>query len=73
MNLPISGTVIIMVIFFGGIIAISAFVWAVRNKQFRDFNKGAYVIFDDEEPVGEMTENTFGSFESNASQDKDRS
>lgn len=59
MNLPISGTVIIMVIFFGGIIAVSAFLWAVRNKQFRDLNEGAYVIFDDEEPTSCMTDTTF--------------
>lgn len=60
MNLPVSGTVIILVILIGGIIAIGAFIWAVRNKQFSDMNSGAYVIFDDEEPVGNLTDNTFG-------------
>lgn len=68
MNLPVSGIVIIMVIFVGGIIAVSAFLWAVRNKQFRDLNSGAYVIFDDDEPTGHMTDTTF-----TASEKKDNS
>lgn len=63
MNLPVSGTVIILVIFIGGIIAVSAFLWAVRNKQFRDLNSGAYVIFDDDEPTGRMTDTTFAPSE----------
>ena len=69
MNLPISGTIIILVIFLGGVIAISAFIWAVRNRQFNDFNAGAYVIFDEDEPVGEMTENTFGKIDSDNEED----
>lgn len=30
--------------------------WAIRGGQFSDFHKGATSIFDDDEPVGEMTD-----------------
>jgi len=60
MTLPLAGLVLILIVFLGGAMAMFAFLWAVRTKQFRDLNAGAYAIFDEEEPVGKMTDNTFG-------------
>jgi cbb3-type cytochrome oxidase maturation protein len=40
--------------FFGSVIY--ALNWAIRSGQFSDYQKGARSIFDDEEPVGEMTD-----------------
>ena len=60
MNLPLAGLILILVAIFGGILAMGAFIWAVRTRQFKDLNAGAYAIFDTEEPVGKMTDNTFG-------------
>lgn len=37
----------------------AAFIWAVRKRQFRDLNAAAYVIFDDDEPVGLATDDIF--------------
>jgi nitrogen fixation-related uncharacterized protein len=37
----------------------AAFIWAVRKRQFRDLNAAAYVIFDDDEPVGLTTDDIF--------------
>jgi len=65
MNIPFPSAVLVSVILVGGIIAVCAFLWAVRHKQLRDFNAGAYVIFDKDEPVGKMTETTFGDIEEN--------
>lgn len=61
MELPVSGVLILMVIIAGGLVAIGAFIWAVRNEQFSDLDSGAYVIFDEEEPLGQMTDRTFAS------------
>lgn len=36
--------------------AIWALAWAVQSGQFRDFRAGAASIFDDEEPVGRVTD-----------------
>jgi len=36
--------------------AVAALVWAIRSHQFRDFTAGARSIFDEEEPIGEMTD-----------------
>lgn len=41
-------------LFFGT--AVYAFVWARRQKQFSDFDKGARSIFDEEEPEGRVTD-----------------
>jgi len=60
MFLPLAGVILILVALLGGVMAIFAFLWAVRSKQFKDLNSGAYAIFDEEEPVGKMTDNTFG-------------
>jgi nitrogen fixation-related uncharacterized protein len=41
-------------LFFGT--AVYAFVWARRQRQFSDFDKGARSIFDEEEPEGRVTD-----------------
>ncbi len=60
MSLPLAGLILILIALIGGVMAMAAFIWAVRTKQFKDLNAGAYVIFDEEEPVGKVTDNTFG-------------
>jgi len=60
MSIPAAALVLIFLVLLGGALAIGAFFWAVRNKQFKDLNAGAYVIFDEDEPIGKMTDNTFG-------------
>ncbi len=67
MSLPLAGLILILIALIGGTMAMVAFIWAVRAKQFKDLNAGAYVIFDEEEPVGKMTDNTFGFPESEKS------
>lgn len=37
--------------------AVLALRWAVRTGQFRDFEKGAETIFDEEEPIGKPMDN----------------
>jgi nitrogen fixation-related uncharacterized protein len=39
-----------------GLSAVGALVWALHTGQLRDFDEGATSIFDDEEPIGEMTD-----------------
>ncbi len=63
MNVTLAALILIFLVLIGGALAIGAFFWAVRNKQFKDLNAAAYVIFDEEEPVGKMTDNTFGTSE----------
>ena len=70
MDLPLAALVLIFLVFIGGGLAIGAFFWAVRNKQFKDLNAGAFVIFDEDEPVGKMTDNTFGITEKNSKEIK---
>ncbi|MER3446761.1 MAG: cbb3-type cytochrome oxidase assembly protein CcoS [Candidatus Dadabacteria bacterium] len=60
MSFPLGVLILIVVVLLGGFMALCAFIWAVRRGQFKNLNAGAYVIFDEEEPVGEMTDNTFG-------------
>jgi cbb3-type cytochrome oxidase maturation protein len=38
------------------VVALLAFGWAVKNGQFSDFEAGARSIFDEEEPVGTVTD-----------------
>ncbi len=54
MSLSVAVTTIISIIVVAGALALAAFVWAVRTKQFsiKQLNEGANIIFDDEEPVG---------------------
>jgi nitrogen fixation-related uncharacterized protein len=53
-------TLIYIVVFgfvaLAGLSAAYALTWAVRTGQLRDFGRGARSIFDDEEPVGVMTD-----------------
>lgn len=49
------------ILVFGVIIAFSvstiyALWWALRGGQMSDFSKGATSIFDDEEPLGQVTD-----------------
>ena len=44
----------VLICFFGSVIY--ALHWSIRNGQFSDYQKGANSIFDDEEPVGEVTD-----------------
>jgi len=39
-----------------GLTAVYGLTWAIRTGQMRGFGEGATSIFDDEEPVGEMTD-----------------
>ncbi len=36
--------------------AVYALYWSSKHGQLRDFERGARSIFDDQEPVGEMTD-----------------
>ena len=36
--------------------AVLALRWAVRSGQLRNFQKGALLVFDEEEPVGQFTD-----------------
>ena len=46
--------VLLGLLFFGT--AVYAFVWARRQRQFHDFEKGARSIFNEEEPEGKVTD-----------------
>lgn len=59
MNVPLAGIILILIALLGGTMAMAAFIWSVRSKQFKNLNEDAYMIFDDEEPVGEMTDRIF--------------
>ena len=39
-----------------GATAVWALAWAIRSGQFSDFGRSAASIFDDEEPVGRVTD-----------------
>jgi cbb3-type cytochrome oxidase maturation protein len=36
--------------------AVWALVWAIRTGQFQNLHRGATVIFDEDEPIGEVTD-----------------
>ena len=59
MTIPFAAFLLILIILVGATIAMAAFIWAVRKRQFRDLNAAAYVIFDDDEPVGLATDDIF--------------
>lgn len=58
--LPAAFTIVVIAI-IGASLALAAFFWALRNKQFsvKQLNEGAYVIFDSVEPVGTPTDQLF--------------
>jgi nitrogen fixation-related uncharacterized protein len=43
-------------VFVFGLTAVAGLVWAIRGGQLRDFGAGATSIFDEDEPVGVMTD-----------------
>jgi cbb3-type cytochrome oxidase maturation protein len=45
----------IIVLMFG-LSAVVGLVWSIRSGQMRDLERGALVIFDSDEPVGQMTD-----------------
>jgi cbb3-type cytochrome oxidase maturation protein len=53
--------VIVIVAIVGASLALAAFFWALRTKQFsvKQLNEGAYVIFDSVEHVGTPTDQLF--------------
>ncbi len=61
MSLPFAAYVVIVIAVAAGSLGVAAFLWAIRTKQFSldHLNKGAMVIFDDEEPVGRPQDNLF--------------
>lgn len=54
MSVPLAALIVILIALVAGALALAAFVWAIRTKQFsiQQLNKGAYEVFDHEEPAG---------------------
>lgn len=54
MSLPFAALIVILIALAAGALALAAFVWAIRTKQFsiQQLNKGAYEVFDEDEPAG---------------------
>ncbi len=54
MGLPLAVIIVIVIALAAGALALSAFIWAIRTKQFslQQLNEGAYMVFDDDEPAG---------------------
>jgi hypothetical protein len=53
--------IILWLLFIGSLVvlpgsALLALRWAVRTGQLEEFQKAALLIFDEEEPVGQMTD-----------------
>jgi hypothetical protein len=42
--------------FFLTVSALLGLAWAIRHGEFRNLSKASLLIFDDEEPVGKMTD-----------------
>lgn len=63
MTLPLAALIVLIIAIIAGALALAAFVWAVRTKQFsvRQLNKGAFLIFDEDEPVGRPQDMVFHS------------
>ncbi len=62
MTIPFAAVIVIVIALIAGAFALAAFVWAIRTKQFslEQLNKGAYLVFDDDEPVGRPQDMLFG-------------
>lgn len=56
MHMTLAYFVIFGMIALLGITVVVMFAWAIRTGQFADFQRGATSIFDDDEPLGEMTD-----------------
>ncbi|MGH2567787.1 MAG: cbb3-type cytochrome oxidase assembly protein CcoS [Bacteroidota bacterium] len=63
MALPFAVIIVIIIALVAGALALSAFLWAIRTKQFsiKQLNEGAYLVFDEEEPVGTPQDMIFGN------------
>ena len=61
MTLPLAALIVIIIAIVAGALALSGFIWAIRTKQFsiQHLNKGAYLVFDESEPVGESQDMIF--------------
>ncbi len=61
MTLPLAALIVIVIALVAGALALSGFVWAIRTKQFsiQHLNKGAYLVFDESEPVGQSQDMIF--------------
>lgn len=61
MTLPLAALIVIVIALIAGAFALSAFIWAIRTKQFsiQQLNKGAYQVFDESEPVGQAQDMIF--------------
>lgn len=62
MTIPFAAVIVVVVALIAGAFALAAFVWAIRTKQFsiEQLNKGAHLVFDDDEPVGRPQDMLFG-------------
>lgn len=62
MTIPFAAVIVVVVALIAGAFALAAFVWAIRTKQFsiEQLNKGANLVFDDDEPVGRPQDMLFG-------------
>lgn len=63
MAVPLAALIVILIALLAGALALTAFLWAVRTKQFsiKQLNEGAYLVFDEHEPVGTPQDMMFGS------------
>ena len=61
MTLPLAALIVIIIAIVAGAFALSAFIWAIRTKQFsiQQLNKGAYLVFDEDEPAGQAQDMIF--------------
>ena len=68
MSLPFAAYVVITIAVAAGSLGLAAFLWAIRTKQFsiEHLNKGASIIFDDEEPMGQPQDHLFKNRHGNA-------
>jgi nitrogen fixation-related uncharacterized protein len=61
MIIPLAVLIFLLILIFAGALALAAFIWAIRTKQFSldQMNKGAYIIFDSGEPEGKCQDMIF--------------
>jgi len=65
MIIPLAAYILLLILFVGATAAMAAFVWAVKNKQFKELSAAAFVIFDEDEPTGLITDDVFNRPEGN--------
>jgi len=61
MTLPLAVLVVLAIALIAGALALAAFIWAIRTRQFsvEQLNQGAYLIFDEAEPTGQAQDMVF--------------